>query len=265
MKAIEHISEYKISKGDLALLDEDAAAAVAVTCFAATEINALMRLYLVSTHDFIENDVIDTANAIQRSVLLRIWSAKLFEFSKFIELSGKDNKTKNAELISLANEAQEKFVDLKQAEIYPLVRSIRNETTNHYSLRPARKNLLHVADNANLTLYMHKIAGNSFYPLGEEVMFTGRINRYGSDGISKEEKMKLYGDWLDWNLTASNWLGDVHYSFVKKLILDRFPDKHAAKKDHWIPPEMVGEAEENQTPLFIRTEIYDRKKASEDK
>lgn len=258
MKAIEYLTEYKLSLADLEDLHEDLSAALAVTCYAVSEINTLMRLYIFSSHQVIDNEVIDAASMIQRGVLLRTWSSKLFEFSEFIHLNGKHNKTKNVDLIELAKQAQKSFEQLKQEKGFDLVRNIRHEASNHYCLNPARKNLKHLSPTSKLSFYLHEKNGNSFFPMGEEVMFIGRINRHATSETTKEEKSQLYNTWMNWNLMASNWLGEVHHLFVKRLVLERFSERKAERKDYWIPPTMVGEVGEIITPIFIRTNNHNK-------
>lgn len=255
VKAIEYLVEYTISKKEFDELDPDLAAASAIVSYAYSEINTLMRLYLFSCHDLIDDDVIDSLNFMQRQVLLRTWSAKLFEFADFLELK-KYSKTNNEILKELAKSARKSFEKLKADSAYKTVRSIRHEATNHYALSPAKKNLEHIGKSPSLSLYMHKVGGNSFFPLGEEVMFVGRMNRAAGKGSSKEEIHEAYKKWLDWNLQATQWLNNVHSQFMNKILLEKFPDRKALRRNYWIPMDMVGEVGEIKTPLFVRSDEY---------
>ena len=49
--AIEYLNEFKLTKKDLSILDDEVVAAIAVLCFAVTEINSLMRLYIFSASE----------------------------------------------------------------------------------------------------------------------------------------------------------------------------------------------------------------------
>lgn len=258
-KAIEFLYEYAITKKEFETLEPDLAAAVSVACYAYSEVNALMRLYLFSVHDHADNDVIDSMGAIQSNVLLRAWSAKLFEFADFVELK-KHNKTKSNILITLANAARKEFEPLKKDSAYQTVRALRNEATSHYSLEPAKKNLAFLGQRAALSIVQHKMGGNSFNPLGEEVMFIGRMNRAAKHLQTKEDKVLFHKQWFDWNLKATKWLGKVQAQFAKKIIFEKFPDRRARRLMHYIPQQMVGEVGESKTPLFCRASEYNRAK-----
>lgn len=259
VKAIEYLVEYSISKKEFDDLDPDLAAASAIVCYAYSEINTLRRLYLFSTHDLIDNDVIDSMNFMQRQVLLRVWSAKLFEFADFLELK-KYSKTNNETLKGLAKSARQSFEMLKADDAYKTVRLIRNEATNHYALSPAKKNLAHIGKSPLLSLCMHEIGGNSFFPLGEEVMFIGRMNRIAGKGSTKEEISEVYKKWLSWNILATKWLNEVHSLFLSKILMEKFPDRKALRRNYWLPMDMVGEVGEIKTPLFVRTDEYNKTK-----
>ncbi|MFW8633575.1 hypothetical protein [Cribrihabitans pelagius] len=251
-KALEHFWEYPISWRLMQTLPEDQQAAIAVLSFAVSEVNALSRLYIFNAHKLIGEAAIDCATSIQRFLLLRAWSAKLFEIEDFLNLGGKKKVTRDKELLKLANRALESFVTLRDERIYPIVRDIRNEATSHYSLTAAKKNLKFVSYNANCNMYIHEMSGNSFYPMGEEVMFIGRLNRRGASLPTKDERAAQFESWMNWNVSATNWLSSTHASFVRELIFEKQKSRAARKRTYWIPPKFVGSREDGLAPIFLR-------------
>ncbi len=251
-KAIEHFFEYPINWARIQQLPEDQQAAIAVLSYAVSEANALSRLYIFNSHNMIDEEAIDCATSIQRFLLLRIWSAKLFEVEEFLKLGGTKKESKDEDLLELATDALENFSKLRSTEAYPIVRNIRHEATNHYSFKAAKDNLKHVSKNANCSMYLHELSGNSFYPMGEEVMFIGRINRHGASLATKEQKSEQLESWMNWNLGANRWLAQTHYSFINRLIIEPDGRKPAQKRSYWIPPEMAGSREERMAPIFLR-------------
>lgn len=253
LKAIEHFVEYPTSWARIQQLPDDQQAAIALLSYAVSEANALSRLYILNSHNLIDEEAIDCATSIQRFLLLRIWSAKLFEVEDFLQLgSAKKKASKDKDLLELAADALQSFSKLRDTTAYPVVRNIRHEATNHYSFKAAKQNLKHVSKNANCNMYLHELNGNSFYPMGEEVMFIGRINRHGASLATKDQKSELLESWMNWNLEANNWLAQTHKSFVSKLIFEPDGQKSARKRSYWIPPEMVGSRDENVAPIFVR-------------
>lgn len=147
---------------------------------------------------------------------------------------------------------QAQFETLKSIRGYKLARWVRHESTNHYTLKAARNNLEFVSERANYNLYLHKLNGNSFYPMGEEVMFVARMNRAGANFSTREEGAEGLKLWFDWNIEANKWLHKAHSRFLKELVLDSRPKEAARKKSYWFKPELVGEAGEPRIPLFYR-------------
>jgi len=258
-KAIEFLMEYSVTKQEFDALGRDLAAALSIVSYACSEVNVLMRLYLFSIHDPTGKDVVDSMGEIQKNTLLRVWSAKLFEFAEFLELK-KRSETDNEMLRDLSASARKLFTSLEEDSAYKAVMAIRHEATSHYTLSAARKNLKHLGDNAALSIVQHKMGGNSFNPLGEEVMFIGRMNRAANKCDTKEDKIKFHNQWFDWNVRATKWLGKVQAEFVKCILFDKYPDRKARKQMYWIPQQMVGEIGESKIPLFCRAHEYNRRK-----
>ena len=254
MHAIEHLTEYPLGWKDLEALPGDQKALIALANYAATEVNALHRNYLFSSHDFCGQDAIDLAISAQRLVLLRCWSAKMFEFSKSIEKLAKGTGTNDRLIIELATQAVSDFAALKQAKGYYVVENLRHEATNHFSFKAAKKNLNHVSPSLNCNLYVHELNGNSHFPMGEAVMFFGRLNRHGASLKTTEEKEQLLDFWMEWNLRATRWVSEVHVNIMAKLVFDRFGDRKWEKKTYWIDPELVGGIPGRRIPVFLRNE-----------
>lgn len=254
MKAIEKIVEIPVFLEDLEPLSVDEKALLALASYAATESNTISKLYLFSTHKMTGDEVVDSAISIQIMVLLRYWSAKLFEFFESISEIAGARGTSEENVIRLANESFEAFSQLEDSRGYEIARAIRHEATNHYSFKAAKKNIVHVSERANCKLFLHKKDGNSWYPFGEEVMFSGRINRAGASLKTKEEKQKTLEDWLEWNLVATRWANKTYELIAKDLVLRRLPNRRPREKILWLDPELVGNIEGRKTPVFLRNE-----------
>lgn len=254
--AIEFLSELKLSWSDLESLTDDQKAAIAIACLAVSEVNALKRVYAFCEHNLLEDSVIDYSIIIQIETVLRTWSAKLFEFSEFIKFQGKDNKTTDEVLLAISRRniiSFEKFLDDSG---YRVARFLRHEVSNHYNLRPVKRNLDFVSTRANCSFFVHKSRWNSFFPMGSEVVFAARIYRETGPNGTNDLNLKVYDEWWHWNIAATNWLHSVHLELYKELIVPIVKKKNIKfrRRDHWIRPSLVGVVGAIKIPIFLRVE-----------
>jgi hypothetical protein len=252
--AIEFFVELEMRWKEFHPLSDDQKAALSIVCFAVTEVNALMRMYAFAEHELTGKAAIDYGTLAQSHCILRSWSAKLFEFSEFITFKDKNNRTSDPALLDLSKRHTDTFETLKSESGYGVARFLRHEATNHYLLDPVRKNLSHISDSANCNFYLHDLNGNSHFPIGEEVVFVGRLNRAGAHLASDEERKKSYRDWWRWNLSATKWLNAVHLDYYRELVVPLARAKSARRRAYWIDPRLVGVPEEHKLPLFMRKE-----------
>ncbi len=258
-KALQKQFEYPLTWKDLAVLPPEQLALLSLANFAATELNILQRIYIQTAHNLTQDAALDVAIAAQRYVVLRTWSAKLFEFAAMFEDLLKQ-KLKDDRTLELAKEAVELFEALKKSDGYAIVRNVRHEASNHYSFSAALKNLSHVPDHANCNMYLNKLDGNSYYPMGEEVMFVGRLNRHGASIKTEEEKQQLLGLWHDWNLEANGWLRNIHERIFSEIVSARFPDRFAREKLYWFDPSLAGDMVPPSIPIFLRNNFLPKAK-----
>ena len=248
-KKIEFLYEYVVPFEDFKKLDENSQSLIAISCYAVTEINVFAKLYIFGALELLGDDPLEVMNMIQRLTILRSWAAKLFEFHdciKTLRASGTD-----AEAISaIKSKALCDFDQLTDGVGRSLAKIIRNEATSHYSLKAAKKNLSHIAGKAKLSMLAHEMTGNSMYPLGEEVMFAGRLNRYGQSRT--EGKETLVDDWMNHNLKVTEWVRVTHESVVKNLLLARFPERRFRQRMHYIRDDSAAEIGSLFVPIFAR-------------
>jgi hypothetical protein len=252
VKALEKITVFPLRWSDLEALTEQQKAALAIVSFAVTEINCLMRLYLFSTHDLTGDDIVDYSILAQSGVILRTWSSKLYEISTFLRFSDSFNKTDDDVLKRLGKESLESFEEIQKKSGYTSARNFRNEVSNHYSLAAVTKNLKHVPNHVNCNMYLHKMNGNSYFPMGDDVVFIGRLNRQGESGTSIENERSLYEEWMRWNSEATRWLNDVHLRFVLELVINRLPGRVANEKLLWLDQKLAGNPSDLKIPIFLR-------------
>lgn len=257
-QALVQYEEFPLSKDNLRSLPPDHVAAISALEYAVTEVNALRRVFLSQSHDYTRNRVIDEALSIQRLVILRTWSSKLFEVREFFEsLCGKKPVSSDAKLSGLAASALASLAESEDLEGYEVARDVRNEASNHYLFSVAKKNIDHIHEGALLNMYVHRHVGNDFFPLGEAVMFHARLHRRWKSVASLEERRKKFEQWLDWCVKTTDSLIASHATFAQTLIFTALGKNTLYQKDFWVPEALVGQPLEVLTPVFFR-ETADR-------
>ncbi len=249
-RALIKFSEFRPSKENLDGLSEDLRAALAVFCFALNEINSLMRLNQFSEQSLDEKPEIVSAIVIQRTALMRTISSKLFELREFLSIHGKYSKTNDADLQAFKTFAHSMMKTLEDHEGFKFVKKIRNEATNHYSLKAARSRLAWVHDEAQRTLYSHENPRNSFYPYGEEVLFIGLINELIRSTEDQSAAAELILKMADWNIAATRVFNELFNEFLDRYVLGAEPKRRSKVVCYWVNPDLVGTASGRIIPVF---------------
>tara|TARA_R110002126_G_scaffold282148_1_gene430368 strand:+ start:97 stop:867 length:771 start_codon:yes stop_codon:yes gene_type:complete len=244
-------TKLRLSVDELRQIPPPQLAAFAVSCYAINELNTMNRIYLCAENQQKLGEAAQIAELNQRLVLARIINAKLFEFSEFAMLKGKYNRTQNKTLKDLASAALEGFEELKGIPGYQLAKTIRNEATNHYQLSPAAKSLEHLDRGANCDIFIHRLDGNSLFPLGEELIFGAGLHRAGKELLVLEGT--ALKSWLEWGLKAMEWTKEVHMRLFEEAILPHISPRTTERFIENIPDGLFQSPEMSSLPLFLKT------------
>lgn len=252
-KALVQFDEFPLTIAKVRSLPEDQAAALAVLSYSVSENNALRKIYLSQTHDYIGEKAIDEIINVHQFVILRTWSSKLFETKEFLRsICGKKPSTSDTILRGLAEFALDDLKKSETLEGYETARDVRHEMTNHYSMDAARKNLPNVQSDALCNMYLHMYGGNDFFPLGEAVMFHGRLHRKWKNVATLEERRRNLDLWFDWCLEASSSFLRSHARFTEEIIFKPLGRSTFYTKSYWVPETLVAHPRERLTPVVFR-------------
>ncbi|MGQ0611626.1 MAG: hypothetical protein ACT4N9_11055 [Paracoccaceae bacterium] len=245
--------EFQVSIEELRSLPHAHVAAFAALSFAVTEVNVLRRVFLSQSHEPIGDIFIDDVINTQKLVVIRTWSSKLFEAKDLLDSIIKSGPKKySLDLISLAQEASKDFVDLTSQEGYQVARDIRHEMSNHYPLSAARKNLPYVHKDALCNFFIHQHGGNDYFPLGEAVMFHGRIHRKWQDLKSVADRRAKFDHWFTWCINATDSLLRAHALFAERLIFKPLGRNTFYTKTFTVPATLVDHPFDRLTPVVFR-------------
>ncbi len=249
--SLAHYQEFKTNWSELKELPENHLAAVSVLQYAASETNALRKIYLCQDHELTGKKALDSAINIHRFMISRIWSSCLFEVAKFLEKGSNKDFVGVAKLEELANDALDDLSSICVGGGYETARDIRNEATNHYSFSAAKKNLKHVPSAMDCNMYLAESNGNEFFPMGEAVMFHARLNRRWAN-FDKEKRDRQFLAWLNWNLKANKWLSKTHAYFVRDLVFSGLGRNAVRKEAYWVSSDYAADRLARLTPIYFQ-------------
>ncbi|MDQ1899818.1 hypothetical protein RAH32_05105 [Paracoccus sp. WLY502] len=166
-------------------------------------------------------------------------------------LEGKDCKNADKSWSDESENIRKEISSTEKMVGFKLSEYLRNEATNHYSFRAAKKNLTYTSPNADFSLYVHQKHGNSFYPAGEEVMFIARVSRHihGLKNITFHEAIDA---WMLWVREVVTIMSNHYYKMIVEHIFNQKPGKFAKKVTYYVPFSMVQEVRKPTAPIFMR-------------
>ena len=147
------------------------------------------------------------------------------------------------------------LVSLKASEFFSFTMKMRNKIINHYLISEISENLPHTSDRSDYSMQLHEEQGNSFFPIGEEVVFIGFVNRFFAEGdkiYTPEQKSVFINDWISWVQDSLKWVNSVVQSFSKFIIFEILGLKSTRRKVFYLEPGLVGDIHKFRTPLILR-------------
>ncbi|KCV81939.1 hypothetical protein ATO10_08838 [Actibacterium atlanticum] len=247
-----HLYELSIPKADIEKLDETEWAFIATLAFAMDEISVFQKLLVHAKAQKPEAEELRIAHAIQENTITRALCAKIFEAVKlFDQYQRLADRNGLSDVRNKLVEFSESFDELKADPIYSLAKDIRDHATNHYLPSETKKNLEHVSDKAITKAFLHRNIGNSFYPLGEEFVFLGRIGRHYAEEYDRPHTMEDVRKWVEWALAASKVLTHFFTDYLVWVQRERFPEWALKPTKPYLEPELYGELGETPLKLFF--------------
>lgn len=241
------VRSVRVRQEQLEKLTESERAFLVVICHAYSEINVLGRLAYYSLADNKNVDVLRAAQTHQSLTIIRCLSAKLFEFAKIFKNKKWENESQ--QIGKIFHFSGDEFSNRKLEQNYTTARNVRDFVTNHYDPSKIRKNFQHLAEGMNFDLFLCEPDANSFSMIGDEISFTGQINREFSSRDLPEGDSG-FGLWWKWNLEAWRWARLVHAKTVECLLFDQVDDLEWTDELIEVPLEIIADVG-YQLPIFL--------------
>ena len=248
---IEHIYVYQVNWSDLSTLTVDEKASLSILSFVVSELNALKRLSLFAMYDHDEHSTVAPSIAIQRNLILRTTTAKLFEFLRFVE--------KQIEKESLSERLRRVFrifeIELGEMRLgygFKIAKQIRHKMANHLDFDEAVLSVEAASQSLDCSFYLTEASGNSYYPMGDEIVFSSSIHRAlenSGEDISFQDALDA---WIAWTLSLADLADRLHLEMFEEFVEPIFPNRMAHHRPQWLPEDFVASHPGFKLPVFIR-------------
>lgn len=249
---IVRFKEYRIRESELEHLDELKLSVLAVLSFAVSEMNALARIYITTMDAEGHGKAIEAGINIQKQTIMRTWSAKVFEALEFLEGLPQSGKNVDDDFLDFRRFAVSQIEELKSQPGFQILRALRHEAANHYSLKAARKSLKASNGSRDATFYLHELDGNSFFAYGEEVLFLQRLERLRVDlSIPDEDAGKLLDEWISWAIKVKHAVAQALLYFFDRFLWSKL-DKKFQDQIYYVDKGLVAARGEISIPLLVR-------------
>lgn len=253
--SLEDFGRIILSKEDIALIGKQNTAFLGATLYVANEILVLQKL--LASHfnrPTVEDSDLSLLSFINRFVIVRTLSARTFELMKMFEDQRKIwNRASMTEELELTKHLADRLSELKGDDYYRFSSALRNKITNHYVVSDVSSYMEAVEDGADLSIYLHEEQGNSFFPLGEEVVFMGFTNQFLTDmGYPEENRQHFIRDWTGWLLNSVRWSNDLVSTFSVFIYITKLKHESVEIRKYLLPDGYVADIREFASPLILR-------------
>ena len=248
MKII-HLGELILSREDLEKMPDEELAFLATLCFAVDEIGVFERLLVQTLGSRPKSEELQNAYAIQQLTLMRVLNAKVFEAFNILEQYKRMLKrSKQAESLKFLESYDSAWSVLRDSELYKVAKEIRDKSTNHYLPSETLKNLPYYPEVLRPKIYFHGSSGNSFHPIGEELVFIAKFSR---ELGGYENVQGGLDKWIEWGIESGRFIKKLQQEYLLWLYKNSFPNWRLRKKTPYLEPEFVGFHKKSVLPVFL--------------
>ncbi len=250
---IVHLAELRFSDSDIEVIGEDTYAFIATFAYAIDEIAVFHKLLIQAMGPHPKDDTLLQLYAIQQNTITRVLSAKIIEVIKLFGEYKSYLKTENDERkLSALSPSIKKLHMITSSPSFKVSQRMRNKVTNHYVFEESKKNLQRgLSPNASRSLFLHEKQGNSFSPMGEEVVFLGRFWRYFDEETRLEGNLDRVHEWTAWNQDAAKWAIKTFNQFIIWIHANELPDKYLLPSHHYLEMSLHSEFDESPLPIIF--------------
>jgi hypothetical protein len=238
---VEGFEPYKIFEfGKIELSQEDIAKFaprhlqfVGQSCLAANDINILLKVILGYFEMEGPGEVLEQLSSLTRIVIQRQLQSKIFEFIQLVDEYHKICIRRKDKVLGSLLDGIPKCTDvIKGSPCFEFSRLIRNKVTSHYAFLEWHAGAKRQKKGHKFRLYMHKINGNTFYPLAEDASHLSLFDEAEFGGIS-------YDDLFEWMASSTKMLVSMQQEILMKIFLPYIPGFRLQQTVSYVPNRLV--------------------------
>ena len=209
LTAVEFV-EIPLTKAQLASLGNEERGTFIAAALAANQITLLWRLNMMAGNTSEEErGIAKAASMVLQLMLHRSLSAAVYEFhqalTKYLQRTAKSKSPTWQALDDIRR-------NIEKPKAFQFATFLRNKATYHFDYQSLGSFLAHFDDDAHpFEIYEHEAAGNSFYPMAEEIVLQAALKQEWLGGVQIQ-------DWLDWVRNASMMAVDAQKIIANEVI-----------------------------------------------
>ncbi len=244
---IVHYLELDAKIADLSRLTEDELILFGTLSFICNELNVFSRMLGLANSTQVEAKPLKFVADLQHHAILRTLASRVFEAHEFLIVTLSKCTDVDDDLRDLLKSTKIKLDRLRSSEGYSINRNVRNEVTFHYQYGAAKKNVRSIRDDADASVFINKTDGNTYFSIGESLMYFERLRRFSLSDKTFEDEEKLAEAWLGWSLDAVRIIKDLQAE-VFNSVMDKV-EKRARKTHYFVERSLVAE-KTDVLPIF---------------
>ncbi|RLJ97977.1 hypothetical protein CLV75_4322 [Ruegeria conchae] len=251
-ESLVHFHEFNLKKSDLGSMTKEEIAVLGMLSYICNELNVFARFLRLTERQDDERGPVKFASDLQFHVVLRTLSSRVFEAYEFLKEATKKTEKLDPEMLALIQKSTEEIERLGASEGHAINRNIRNETSFHYKLNTALKNAGSLPCDADASVYVNSLDGNTYFVLGESLVFFERLRRFSAADKKFEDPEILAESWIKWSLEVVMLIKDLQANLFG-IVLDRA--KKVPRKTHYfVKSEVVAKDKRAVMPVFIQSD-----------
>jgi hypothetical protein len=248
--ALIHFHEFRLKKSELNSLTKEEKAIWGMLSYICNELNVFARLLRLSNRSEAQDAPIKFAADLQHHVVLRTLSSRVFEAYEFLSEASKKSRDVDQEILKLIEAKAVQIEQLGSAAGHSINRNIRNETSFHYRYKTALKNAGSLPEDADASIYISSLDGNTYFVFGESMMFIERLRKFSDADRKFEDPEVLAEYWLKWTLEVVKLIKQLQADLFG-IVLEKL-NKKARKTHYFVEAGFVAEENCDPIPVFVR-------------